>query len=240
MSLRFEELDYRETSIGELSLRRRLVSELADLEVYEIKLRDSFLMSSLFHEAEVALADLALAGREGPMDVVVGGLGLGYTAKAALGHPAVRSVLVVEALEPVIDWHRSHLVPLGKDLCGDPRCRLLHGDFFKMAQTPASGFDPTRAGERVHAILLDIDHSPRNLLADSSASFYSTKGLTALAAHLHPGGIFGMWSDGTPDEAFVQLLRTAIGSTEAKVVSFDNPLTGGQSSSTVYLAACRT
>ncbi len=240
MSRRFEELDFRETSIGELSLRRRLVAELDDLEVYEIKLRDSFLMSSLFHEAEVALADLALTGREGPMDVVVGGLGLGYTAKAALGHPAVRSLVVVEALEPVIDWHRSHLVPLGKDLCGDPRCRLLHGDFFKMAQTPASGFEPNRAGERVHAILLDIDHSPRNLLADSNASFYSPAGLSSLADHLLPGGVFGMWSDGAPDEAFVEILRITIGSAEARVVCFDNPLTGGQSSSTVYLAVCRT
>ncbi len=71
-------------------------------------------MSSLFHEVEVALADLGLAALDGPdLDVVVGGLGLGYTAVAALKHTTVHSLLVVEALDAVIDWHKRGLVPLG-------------------------------------------------------------------------------------------------------------------------------
>ena len=106
MSRDFEELDFRPTAMGDLSLRRRRVLSLGGVEVFEVKLGDAFLMSSLFHEVEVALADLGLrALGAGAWDVVVGGLGLGYTAVAALTHPAVGSLLVVEALEAVIEWH---------------------------------------------------------------------------------------------------------------------------------------
>jgi hypothetical protein len=87
MLIDFEELDYRETPIGELSLRRRTQGPLG-VEVFEVKLGDEFLMSSLFTEGEIALADLGLADLGGgPLDVVVGGLGLGYTARAVLDHP---------------------------------------------------------------------------------------------------------------------------------------------------------
>ena len=75
MSASFAELDYRQTPLGELTLRRRRVASLDGMEVYEVKLGDAFLMSSLFHEVEVALADLGLAGLDAPLDVVVGGLG---------------------------------------------------------------------------------------------------------------------------------------------------------------------
>ncbi len=87
MPIDFEELDYRETPIGELSLRRRTQLPLG-VEVFEVKLGDEFLMSSLFTEGEIALADLGLADLGGgPLDVVVGGLGLGYSARAVLDHP---------------------------------------------------------------------------------------------------------------------------------------------------------
>src|SRR5688500_17092290 len=110
MSIDFEELDYQETELGALILRRRRLASLEGREVFEIKLGESFLMSSLFTKVEIALAELGLAECEtGELDVAVGGLGLGYTAVAALEHPAVRSVLVIEALSPVIGWHRGGL-----------------------------------------------------------------------------------------------------------------------------------
>ena len=85
MSKDFEELDFQRTPLGDLTLRRRRVAALDGMEVFEVKLGDAFLMSSMFHEVEVALADLGLASLDGgPFDVVVGGLGLGYTAVAAL------------------------------------------------------------------------------------------------------------------------------------------------------------
>src|SRR5262249_6123379 len=106
-------LDYRPTPIGALSLRRRRELKLG-VDVFEIKLGDEFLMSSLFTASEIALARLGLAElSEHGLAVVVGGLGLGYTAKAVLEHQKVASLLVVEALEAVIEWHAEGRVPLG-------------------------------------------------------------------------------------------------------------------------------
>src|SRR2546429_6076282 len=102
MSLYFEELDYRPTPIGALSLRRRRELSLG-LDVFEIKLGDEYLMSSLFTASEIALARLGLAELSGAdLDVVVGGLGLGYTAQAVLEHEAVKSLVIIEALDAVM------------------------------------------------------------------------------------------------------------------------------------------
>jgi hypothetical protein len=233
MKKMFEELDYQQTPLGELSLRRRRVAMLGDLEVYEVKLGEAFLMSSMFHAVEVALADLALAELGGgEWEVVVGGLGLGYTAVAALAHARVRSLLVIDALEAVIGWHQRGLVPLGPSLTSDARCRLLRGDFFALARE-ASGFD---SGRRFHAVLLDIDHSPRNLLHPRHGGFYSTEGLRALGTHLYPEGVFAMWSDEPPDPEFLELLQSVFATARAEIVKFPNPLLDRESASTVYIA----
>jgi spermidine synthase len=235
MSIDFEELDYRQTPLGELSLRRRKVLSLG-VEVFEVKLGNAFLMSSLFHKVEVALADLGLAElEEKPWDVVVGGLGLGYTAAAALEHAAVRSLLVVEALEAVIEWHQRDLVPLGKKLTTDPRCRFVHGDFFSLADSEA-GFDLEQHGRQFHAVLLDIDHSPSHLLHPRHAAFYQINGLRSLAAQLYRGGVFALWSDYAPDEVFLGTLETVFGNSRAHIVTFANPLLDSASASTVYVA----
>jgi spermidine synthase len=237
MSADFAELDYRQTPLGELVLRRRRVRELDGLEVFEVKLGEDFLMSSLFHEVEVALADLGIARLEGgDFDVVVGGLGLGYTARAALRHTSVRSLVVVDYLQPVIDWHRQGLVPLGSEITSDVRCRLVHGDFFALAAEPALGFDPVSPGRRFHAVLLDIDHSPKNLLHERHADFYAEEGLRRLAAQIHPGGVFALWSDDAPDPEFVAVMEKVFTACEAQVVRFYNPLLERESASTVYLA----
>ena len=236
MSRDFEELDYRKTPLGELTLRRRRVHALGGIDVFEVKLGDAFLMSSLFHEVEVALANLGLAALDpGAWDVVVGGLGLGYTARAALDHAAVKSLLVVDALDTVIEWHERGLVPLGPALTADPRCRFIHGDFFALAAS-ASGFDPDQQDRKFHAVLLDIDHSPRNLLHPQNAAFYEPAGLRALAAHLHDGGVFALWSDDPPDEDFLRALEAVFATSAAHVVKFPNPLLDRESASTVYVA----
>jgi len=237
MSADFTELDYQKTPLGELTLRRRCIRALDGLEVFEVKLGDAFLMSSLFHDVEIALADLGLAAASalGPeLDVVVGGLGLGYTAVAALQHPAVRSLVVIDALEAVIGWHRRGLVPLGPQLTADPRCRLALGDFFALAGE--AGLDPERPGRLFHAVLLDIDHSPKNLLHPRHRAFYEPEGLRGLAAQLHPGGVFALWSDDPPDEDFMAALKSVFAEAQADVVRFANPLVGGDSASTVYVA----
>ncbi len=236
MSRSFEELDFRPTALGDLTLRRRRLPQLEDREIYEVKLGEEFLMSSLFHEVEVALADLGLADLTGPLDVVVGGLGLGYTAEAALRHDAVQSLLVVDALAPVIEWHERGLVPLGPALTTDPRCRFVHGDFFAMATAQESGFDPENPDRRFHAILLDIDHSPENLLHPRHAAFYSPGSLRQLSRQIHPAGVFAMWSDDPPSDTFLATLAEVFPAPQSHIVSFDNPLRGDTSSSTVYVA----
>jgi spermidine synthase len=238
MSALFEELDYRPTPIGAVSLRRRKELRLG-IDVYEIKLGDEFLMSSLFTASEIALARLGLAALDGDnLSVVVGGLGLGYTAQAVLEHKTVGELIVVDALEPVIDWHREGLVPLGSALTGDPRCRFVLGDFFALAASDA-GFDPEAPGRRFDAVLVDIDHSPEALLDARSAAFYSEAGFKRLARHLAPGGVFGLWSNDRPDDAFTARLAAVFADARAEEVTFDNPLQDKPFTQTVYLGKRR-
>ncbi|GAA2494657.1 spermidine synthase [Streptomyces gobitricini] len=235
MTTRFEELDWKPTPIGDISLRRRRDPSSGD-DVYEVKLGDEFLMSSLFTEGEIALARLGLAPLAHPeLDVAVGGLGLGYTARAVLDEPRVRSLVVVDALAEVIDWHRRGLVPLGAALSSDDRCRLVRGDFFAMVRD-GHGLDPQAEARLFHAILLDVDHSPRHVLHPSHAALYQQAGLSALARLLHPGGVFALWSNDPPDDDFVSLLAQVFHEAAAHVVEFPNPLQGGASANTVYVA----
>ena len=234
MSARFEELAWASTPIGEVSLRRRR-EPVTGTEVHEVKLGEEFLMSSLFTVAEEELARLALArlgGRD--LRVVVGGLGLGYTARAVLEDERVVDLVVVDALEPVIEWHRQGLVPLGPGLTADPRCRFVHGDFFAMSA--AGGFDPDGSGTLVDAVIVDIDHSPQHLLADGSSAFYRREGTQALAAHLRAGGVYALWSNDPPDESYLDILRSVFTDVVAEVVEFPNPLQDRTATNTVYLA----
>lgn len=235
MGKRFEEIDWQQTPIGEVSLRRRVEPTL-DVDVYEVKLGDEYLMSSLFTAGEVALARLGLAEAGGAdLDVLVGGLGLGYTAAAALKDPRVRSLTVVDAVAAVIDWHRRDLLPDTSGLAADPRTRLVHGDFFASVAT-GSGFGPGTP-ERYDVVLLDVDHTPRHVLHPSHAAFYTEQGLRALHGVLSPDGVFALWSDDTtPDEDFVGTLGRVFADARPEVVAFPNPLTQGVSSNTVYLA----
>ncbi|WP_327010008.1 spermidine synthase [Dactylosporangium sp. NBC_01737] len=235
MTRRIEELDWQQTPIGEVSLRRRREPSLG-VEVYEVKLGDEYLMSSLFTVAEIELARLGLAGLgAGPLHVVVGGLGLGYTAHAALQDPRVGSLVVVDYLDAVIGWHRKDLLPLSAALTGDPRCRLVHGDFFALTAGD-DGYDPAEPGRRFDAVLLDIDHSPRHLLHPGNGGLYTAAGLRRLARHLRPGGVFGLWSNDPPDDAFTATLAEVFAGARAEVVTFDNPLQRRQSANTVYVA----
>jgi spermidine synthase len=237
MSARFEELDWCPTSIGDVSLRRRR-DPVTQEDVFEVKLGDEFLMSSMFTVAEIALARIALERLPGSdLDVVVGGLGLGYTAQRVLADVRVRELVVVELLEPVIGWHRRGLVPVGPTLTADERCRLVQGDFFAMSAS--AGFDPQQPDRVFDAVLLDIDHSPRHVLADGSAGFYGPAGTRRLATHLAEGGVYALWSNDPPDQAYLDILVGAFSDVAAEVVTFPNPLQDCEAAATVYVGTKR-
>ncbi len=232
MTRRFEELAWADTDIGTVTLRRRW-EPVTQQQIYEVKLDEEFLMSSLFTVAEEEMARLALSelGRE-QARVLVAGLGLGYTAVAALGQPGVEALVVIEALEPVIDWHERELLPQSPALMRDGRTQIVQADFFAIIrgitdhQPPAQPFD---------VVLVDIDHSPQLVLDPSHAPFYTAAGLGRLSGWLAADGVLALWSDDPPDEKFGMALDQVFTTSRPEVVTFPNPLTGGESANTVYL-----
>ncbi len=234
MSRAFEEIDHQSTPLGDISLRRRLEPVL-QVDVWEVKLGDEFLMSSLFTASEEAVATLGLEVCAGDhLDVVVGGLGLGYTAVTALADERVARLQVIEALPQVIGWHRDGLIPLGTQLADDGRCTLRHGDFFALVD----GGIEVDAGvdRRFDAILVDIDHTPSHHLSTGNESFYGPAGFGRVRDQLKPGGVFALWSDDPPDAAFEALMGESFATVVSHIVSFSNHYTGGESACTVYVA----
>ena len=229
MSARFAELDWQQTPMGELTLRRRL-DPVLEKEVYEVILGDEHLMSSHFTVAEIELAHLALAAvSRVNLDVLVGGLGLGYTAQAVLSHTEVRSLVVVEALAVIADWHRCGLLPVSAELTADARTSFEVDDFFERMRSNV-------VPHRFDAIIVDIDHSTTHHLHPSHADFYTADGIRRMRRHLAPGGVFALWSDDPPEAAFITVLSTVFETVNSHVVAFDNALTGGTSTNTVYVA----
>ena len=226
----YEELERSDTPFGEVVLSRRRLPGGTGEAAYEVKLGGALLMSSLVTDSERALATLALEPRAGrPTRVLVGGLGLGYTAAAALDQPGVTSVEVVDLLPQVIGWHRRGLVPLGLRLTQDPRCRLTEGDVFARLLAPpaGAGFD---------AVLLDVDHTPEALLRPEHGAFYAEDGLRKAACHVAPGGVLGIWSALAPDARFTGRLEQVFRTARAHAVSFWNANNDAEETNTVYVA----
>lgn len=225
----YEELAHSSTPLGEISLRKRY-DRLTQRWVHEVRLGDEYLMSSQFNATELALAELGLAEAGGEeLRVLVAGLGLGFTAHETLKDPRTTSLVVVELVGAVIDWHVRGLVPDTNGLAADPRCELVEKDFFEMMR---SGQCPL-----VDVLLVDIDHSPEVLLAEGHGDFYSARGVSTAAQALSDQGVFALWSDDAPEDRLLDLLRAEFTRSRAEVVAFDNPITGGESACTVYVAS---
>jgi len=237
MTSRFEELDFQLTALGELSLRRRHSPSVPDEPVYEVKIGNELLMSSTVNASERALARLALEGRQDrACEVLVGGLGLGYTASTALEFQSVSRLVVIELLEPVISWHRRRLVPMAGTLIDDPRCFLVEADFFEYMK---SG-NPVRNDKRYDVILLDIDHSAESWLHARHRDFYTETGLHGLRQALQPDGVFGFWSASRPGEQFLHRIRSVFPSVQSHEISFQNPHLGVTDSNWVLIAGAVT
>lgn len=167
------------------------------------------LMNSRLHGSEVALADLGLAkieGRKAPR-VLIGGLGMGFTLRAALARlPEGAEVVVAELVPAVIAWARGPLSGLFNGCLDDPRTRLIQGDVAdRLTEAP---YD---------AILMDVDNGPDALGRDANDGLYSPLGLAAMRAAVKPGGVLAVWSAG-PDQAFVGRMRRAGFAVEEKRV----------------------
>ena len=192
--------------------------------MYEVKIDDEYLMSSLFTVAEMKLARLGLAALTADhLDVVVGGLGLGYTACAVLEDSRVASMIVVDALAEVIDWHERELLPSAATMIRDPRTRLVCGDFFAMAADvtadPAGpigrvvgGVRPDGAGPAVRRRAAGRRPQPSTgvCIADNAA-LYTVDGMRRLAGtRCGTGGVFALWSNDPPDRRFHGRARAGV------------------------------
>jgi spermidine synthase len=160
------------------------------------------LMSSRMHASEEALAVLGCRrARTLPRSrVLVGGLGMGFTLRAALDTlPADADVVVSELLPAVIEWNRGPLGPLASHPLDDPRVRVSVGDVAAVMRACPEGFD---------AVLLDVDNGLVAMTTPANAGLYDTHGVAVARASLAPGGVLACWSAGD-DTAFERRLRAA-------------------------------
>ena len=180
---------------GTLRLRRRGTE-------FSIMLGQNELMNSRLSGSEEALATLAcgrIASRKAPQ-VLIGGLGMGFTLRAALGVlPPGAAVTVAELVPAVAAWARGPLAGVFSGILDDPRVSLREIDVARaIAERPAVW----------DAILLDVDNGPDGLTRASNDRLYDAAGLGAARAALRPGGILAVWSAG-PDHSFSRRLHDA-------------------------------
>ncbi|MGP9812770.1 spermidine synthase [Rhodopseudomonas sp. NSM] len=167
---------------------------------FSIRLGANELMNSRLGGSEEALATLAckkLDGRRQPR-VLIGGLGMGFTLRAALavfGNDA--AIEVAELVPEVIDWGRGPMAELFGDSLDDPRVSIVARDVGELIHAAANGYD---------AILLDVDNGPQGLSRKSNDRLYDAAGLAAAHAALRDGGVLALWSSG-PDDDFTRRLR---------------------------------
>jgi len=226
--LNLEILAYEESPLGLLCLRRRELLSQPGTIVTEVTLNHEFLMSSLYTDSEQALARMALEMHSGDnLQVLVGGLGLGYTVHEALLSDRVSQVEVVELLPQVIDWLERGLVPLSSELCDEPRMVVTEGDVYGRLAGPP--------GDLLDLILIDVDHSPQERLGEGSISFYTEQGLLAARQHLATDGVLGVWSY-AESSPFADALRTVFDHVRVEPVSHENRLIDEQQTDWLFFA----
>jgi spermidine synthase len=223
-----EILAYEMTPLGILCLRRRELLSDPGTVITEVTLDHEFLMSSYNTSSERALARIALEMHSGTdLSVLVGGLGLGYTAREALSSDRVARVEAVELLPQVIEWIEKGLIPLADELKAEPRFTAVGGDVYdQLARPPARTFD---------LILIDVDHSPDEQLDASSASFYTEAGLAAARPHLTPGGVLAVWSY-AESSPFASALRQVFSEVRVEPVTYQNLLADREETDWLFFA----
>ncbi len=180
---------------GELRLMRRGTE-------FSIKLGQNELMNSRLSGSEQALATLAcrrIQTRERPR-MLIGGLGMGFTLRAALAVLGSKAEIVVAELVPsVVAWARGEMAEMFGGSLTDPRVTIREEDVSQIIRSARAAYD---------TILLDVDNGPEGLTRESNDALYDLKGLTAARVALRPGGVLAVWSSG-PDPRFTQRLHKA-------------------------------
>jgi spermidine synthase len=178
---------------------------------FSIKLGVAELMTSRLFGSEEALANLTaqrLQSRPNPR-ILIGGLGMGFTLRAALATfgPEAR-ILVAELVPAVVNWARGPMAELFGACLDDPRVELAIADVAALIRAPKSPYD---------AILLDVDNGPEGMTQSANDGLYSTRGLKSARMALRPGGVLAVWSQG-PDAAFAHRFEKAGFAVEEKRV----------------------
>lgn len=188
-------------------------------------------MSSHITVSERALARSALEMHPGEdLEVLIGGLGLGYTAHevCAAGAGRVSTVEVVEYLPEIIGWVDRDLIPLASELRDEERLRIVEGDVYRLLWE-----DPVRTYD---LILIDVDHAPDEGLDAGNAPFYTEDGLRRAARHLSGDGILGVWSY-AEHSPFATALRSVFRDVRVESVSVQNDLVGEEHTDWLFFAS---
>ncbi|QND68493.1 hypothetical protein HB777_34185 [Mesorhizobium loti] len=190
------QLDTAKTPDGaqELRLKRR-GSE------FSIMLGGNELMNSRLSGSEEALAKLScerIAGHRQPR-ILIGGLGMGFTLRAALAERSDAGIVVAELVPAVVAWARGPMAEIFGSCLDDPRVTIRETDVGQLIRSGPAAWD---------AILLDVDNGPEGIVHKSNDALYSLQGLSAARAALKPGGVLAVWSQG-PDSGFTRRLKQA-------------------------------
>jgi spermidine synthase len=190
-----------EGRLGELVLRRRGSTS----PIYELIVNGVFLMDTAETSTERLLAIAALQRSRAPRNVVVGGLGLGYTVKALLADQRIERVDVIEIEPLLVDWLRADLVPGTAAILSDRRVRVSIGD--------VAGTFADAAPGSYDVALLDVDNGPDFLVHERNATVYQEGVLSAAGRALRPGGILAVWS-AAPSASLFERLAATVGPVE--------------------------
>ena len=179
--------------------KRELILYQRDTE-YSIRVNGQELMNSRMFGSEMMLAELScpeIAERKNA-NVLIGGLGMGYTLSAALRllHPDA-DVLLAELVPSVVEWNKNVLGSLAGDPLKDSRVTVVIEDVINIINNNTSAFD---------AILLDVDNGPNSLTQEGNDELYSMSGVAMIHRALRPGGVVAVWSS-SPDTGFMQRLN---------------------------------
>lgn len=199
---------------GELVLR-------GDGRHFEIISNGMFLMDTRAGESERLLVRAPLDRLARPADILIGGLGVGFSLAEALRSPHTRGVTVIEREPAVIGWHATHLRPYSGGALEDPSVRVEHADLLGWLRSTADAYD---------VLCLDIDNGPEWTVTEGNAALYGPAGLDLLAGRLRPGGVLAVWSAGAAP-AFEARLRERFAGVSALAV----PVARGEPD-VVYLA----